>query len=182
MPHEMLINGKPYEHYSVTGKVTGASKHLETQVSGGGGGGYSYQGTGYSSTAPITSRTVTHDQVFVNDGSGKEHALKLQDWDLAVREGHQLTAVWLVKRGKSSGPYVAIRNHTTDETLHNMPALSKMHRPFLLYAFAPLLLMNWLGGWVVLATIGALLFRLYLGWSRAKELIANGKLLDLAQL
>lgn len=177
MSHEILINGKAYERYHVTGRVTGASKHLETQVSGGGGGGYSYQGTGSSYVAPITSRTVTHDQVFVADESGKEHALKLQNWDLATREGHELTAVWLVKRGKSSGPYVAIRNHTTDETLHDMDGLAKLYRPMLAYSLAPLLLMGWLGFNAVLLMAAGLIYRWWVGHSRAKALVASGDLL-----
>jgi hypothetical protein len=180
MSQEILINGKAYEHYHVTGRVTGASKHLETQVSGGGGGGYSYQGTGSSYSAPVTSRTFTHDQVFVAAGDGKEHALKLVDWDLAVREGHDLTAVWLIKRGKSSGPYVAIQNHTTGDVRHNMDALAKMHRPPLYFALAPLLLVNFLPGTAIMISLGALVFRWWTGKSRAKALVARGDLLSMA--
>ncbi len=177
MSHEILINGKAYERYHVTGRVTGASKHLEMQVSGGGGGGYSYQGTGSTYSAPVTSRTVTHDQIFVADESGKEHALKLQNWDLATREGHDLTAVWLVKRGKSSGPYVAIRNHTTDETLHDMDELAKLHRPPLYFALAPILLVVFLPTIATMAIIAALIYRHWAGRSRAKSLMASGHLL-----
>lgn len=180
MSHEILINGTSYEHYAITGTVTGASKHLETRVSGGGGGGYSYQGTGSSYTAPVTSRTVTHDQIFLDDGSGKEHALKLQDWDIATREGHRLTAVWLVKRGKSSGPYVAIRNHTTDETLHDMDVLARLHRPMLLYSLAPLLLISRFTTLALLAVVGGLIYRWWVGKSRAKALVARGDLLAIA--
>jgi hypothetical protein len=60
MPQELTINGRTFEHHWVTGKVTGASKHLETRISGGGGSGYSHNGTGFSSTTPVTSgRLVT---------------------------------------------------------------------------------------------------------------------------
>lgn len=177
MPQELQINGKPYDRYHITGEVTGASKHLETQVSGGGGGGYSYQGTGSSYTAPVTSRTVTHDQIFVSNGDGKEHALRLQDWDVATRPGHRLTAVWLVRRGKSSGPYVAIRNHTTDDTQYNMDALSRLHRPALYYALAPLILIGTTPGLAIMACVGLLVWRWWTGKSRARALVADGVLL-----
>lgn len=175
MAPELVINGKVYEHYWVTGKVTGASKHLETRISGGGGGGYSYQGTGFSSAAPISSQTVTHDQVFLADGSGREHALKLQNWDLATREGHELTAVWVVRKGKSSGPYLAIRNHTTDDTQYNDAELAKLNRPT--WALLSLVTPFVLGGTGVLLAIAGLVFWIVQGIRGRNALKASGALL-----
>jgi len=174
MPQEIVINGKPYEHYWITGKVAGASKHLETRISGGGGGGYSHQGTGFSSTAPITSQTVTHDQIFLADGTGKEHTLKLQNWDLATREGHELTAVWLIKKGKSTGPYVAIRNHTTDDLQYNDTELAKLHRPT--WALLSLVTPFVLGSTGVMLAIGGLVFWWVQGVRGRNAIKASGQL------
>lgn len=176
MAREIVINGKVYEHYALTGRVAGASKHLETRISGGGGGGYSYQGTGYSSTAPVTSQTITHDQIFLADGSGKEHALKLQNWDLATREGHELTAVWLIRKGKNNGPYVAIRNHTTDDLQYNDAELAKLHRPA--WALFSLVTPFILGGTGVLVAIGGLVFWWIQGTRGRNALKASGRLLE----
>ncbi len=175
MASELVINGKVYEHYWVTGKVAGASKHLETRISGGGGGGYSYQGTGFSSSAPVTSQTITHDQVFLADGNGREHALKLQNWDLATREGHELTAVWVVRKGKSSGPYLAIRNHTTDDTQYNDSELAKLHRPT--WALFSLVTPFVLGGTGVMLAIAGLVFWVVQGIRGRNAIKASGVLL-----
>lgn len=97
-----------------TGKVVSATKNMETRVSGSGGGGYSYQGTGYSSSVNITSTTVVHDQVFIQSRDGEEKAFQLQGFDLAVREGNILTVAVAMIEGKSDAVYaVAATNHTT---------------------------------------------------------------------
>lgn len=179
MPSQIMINGKAYEHYWVTGTVAGASKHLETRISGGGGGGYNHQGTGFSSTAPITSQTVTHDQIFLADGSGKEHTLKLQNWDIATREGHQLTAVWLIKRGQATGPYVAIQNHTTDDLQYNDAELAKINRPG--WALFSLVTPFVLGGLGVMLAVGGVVFWYAQGVRGRNALKASGQLLGPVQ-
>src|SRR5881296_840061 len=110
------IRGKEFVLYSTTGQVVGGSKNLETKVYGGGGGGSTHEGTGYSAPVRISSVTIVHDQIFLSDNGGKEHAFQLSDFDIACREGHKLTVVWVVKKGKERGPYIAVRNHTTSQT------------------------------------------------------------------
>lgn len=106
--------GKRYATiHEFTGKVMSAQKNMETKVHGGGGGGYSYQGTGGTAPVRISSTTVVHDQVFLQSRDGQEIALQLQDFDLAVREGNIVTAMWVIPEGKNEGPYFAIINHTT---------------------------------------------------------------------
>lgn len=67
-------NGKYYELRWVNGEVAASSKNMETIVEGGGGGGYAYGGTGYAAPVTIRSRTVVHDEVFLIDREGREHA------------------------------------------------------------------------------------------------------------
>jgi hypothetical protein len=177
MTQELTINGRSFERHWITGKVTGASKHLETRISGGGGSGYTHNGTGFSSTAPVTSHTVTHDQIFIADGSGKEHTLKLQNWDIAAREGHEMSAIWLIKKGKKSGNYVAIQNHTTDELQYNDAELSRLHRPLwaLLALVAPFILDS-LG---VMVAIAGLVFWWVQGVRGRNAIKASGRLLSM---
>lgn len=105
--------------HQFTGKVVNASKNMESVMHGNvsGGGGSMYQGTG--TTAPvnvrISSRTVVHDQIFIQNKDGKERAFQLQGFDLAVREGNLVTAVWVIPEGKNEGPYIAFINHSTDD-------------------------------------------------------------------
>jgi hypothetical protein len=180
---EIVINNKPYDHRFFHGEVVGATKQLETKVSGGGGGGGTFRGTGYSAPVSIKSKTITHDMIHLSDGNGSEHALRLQDWDLSARESHRLTAVWLVKKGKKEGPYVVIHNHTLGQTDYNERILAKMHRSvwILLASLAVLLLP--LNGTVkvVLMAVG-LAYWWYRGISGRRNLIASGKLLQLAEV
>lgn len=78
---ELVINRKTYEHNFFRGAVVGANKQLETKVHGGGGGGSTYRGTGYTAPVRISSTTTTHDLIHLADESGTEHALRLQNWD-----------------------------------------------------------------------------------------------------
>jgi len=178
---EIVINNKGYDHRFFRGNVVGAEKQLETKVSGGGGGGGTFRGTGYTAPVQIRSTTVTHDMVHLADEEGKEHAMRLQDWDLSVRESHLLTAIWLIKKGKKKGPYVAIHNHSLEETDYNDKELAKMHRSLWMFFAALALFLLPLGTWtkLILVAIG-----LGVWWFKGiigkNQLIASGKLLRMA--
>ena len=118
--HKVLkIGSKNLTIYKFTGKVAEAQKHLETQVSGGGGGGGSYRGTGGTAPVTITSRTITHDSLFLVDQEGKERALQLQGFNIACRPTNIVTALWAIPQGKERGHYYAIMNHSTDTQFIN---------------------------------------------------------------
>ena len=183
MAGEILINGKPWEVRSYTGTVADAQKRLETKVQGGGGGGSSYNGTGHTAPVTITSSTTTHDEVYVVDEGGQEHVLRLQNWDLSVRQDHKLTVVSMLKPGRANGPLVAIHNHALNQTDYDERELARMHRiwwiPFAAAAFfffAPLV--GW--GLKTVVLLGALGFWWYQGVKGRNELIGSGRLLTLA--
>lgn len=179
---ELVINRKTYEHNFFRGSVVGANKQLETKVHGGGGGGSSYRGTGYTAPVHISSTTTTHDLIHLADESGTEHALRLQNWDLAVRETHTLTAIWLARKGRKGGPYVAIHNHTLGDTDYDEQLLAKLHRPLwvLLVSLAALFVLPVGFGMRLLVTLGGLGYWWYRGIKGRRELIASGQLLRLA--
>ncbi|MEI9957377.1 MAG: hypothetical protein WDM90_14040 [Ferruginibacter sp.] len=104
-----------YTIYYAKGKVAGKDKHLETIISGSGGGGGSYQGTGGTAPISISSRTVIHDKIFIEHENGKQTAVELTGWDIACLQGHELLAAWIIKNNEEKGPYVAIKNFTTDD-------------------------------------------------------------------
>ncbi|MDT8341991.1 MAG: hypothetical protein RQ751_10805 [Longimicrobiales bacterium] len=175
------INGKTYEHNFFRGKVVGASKQLETKVSGGGGGGYSHRGTGYTAPVHIQSTTTTHDMIHLADEEEHEHALRLQNWDLTVRETHLLTAVWLIKQGRKAGNYVAIHNHTLGHTDYDHRHLAKLHRStWILLVSLAVVLLPLSGGLKTVLVLGGLTTWWVLGILGARKLIASGELLRLA--
>lgn len=104
-----------YTMFYAKGKVLGKEKNLETKVSGGGGGGYVHQGTGVSGQVSISSTTVIHDKLYIEQENNKELAIELQGWDIACREGHELLTVWMTKGNAETKSFVAIKNLTTDE-------------------------------------------------------------------
>jgi hypothetical protein len=177
---EITINGKPFELHSVTGRVAAATKQLETRVSGGGGGGFTNTGAGYTNPVHITSTTITHDQIFLVDENGNERALRLQNWNIACREGHELTAVWIIRKGKNSGPFVAIRNATVNETKYDDRELARINRPLWpLVGLAAPQVLNF-SGLSLLIAAAALIDRWYAGKKGRDELKASGRLLAVA--
>jgi len=125
----IIVGGKNVELHSVKGAVLSASKNMETKVSGSGGGGYTYNGRGHTNSVKITSKTTVHDQFFLMDDDGREHAFQLQDFDLACREGNKLAVISAIKQGKNNGPYIAVINHTTGKVNYNANALKKAFAP-----------------------------------------------------
>ncbi len=92
----------------VTGKVVGQGKYATTAVSGGGGGAT-------NSPVTISSSTTIHNDIFLVDSNGKEHSFQLSDFNLACREGNQLTVIWAIRKGKKEGQYIVAINHTTSQ-------------------------------------------------------------------
>lgn len=126
---QIQVGSRQYELYWLTGAVLSASKNLETKVSGGGGGGYVNQGSGYVAPVSIKSTTTVHDQLFLADKSGTEHAYQLQGFDLACRESNQVTVAWAMKPGAKQGPYVLVYNHATKKPSFNDSSLKDLFKP-----------------------------------------------------
>lgn len=67
-------------------------------------------------------RTV-EDRLNVCDASGQSHAFELEDSDLLVAAGDELTLLWALGKRGERGPPLSVRNHTTGETYHDDEAL-----------------------------------------------------------
>lgn len=128
----LVVRGKKYELYKVTGDVIEINKKMETVVSGGGGGGRVIPpGTGYVSSTPvhITSRTYVHDYIVLQGVDGQKHSLKLIDFDINTIKDNILTVVWAIKKGKDQGPYIYAYDHDTRTPYIGGGALRDMHKP-----------------------------------------------------
>lgn len=168
--------------YSFTGITEESGKNMETQVYGGGGGGGTYQGTGGTAPVSISSRTVVHDQLFLVSPEGKERAFQLQDFNLAARKGNQLSVFWGIQSGKNSGPYIAVKNHSTDQTFYQDKEVSNFFikgwlQAILLTIGVILLLTGVLGGaGIIYTALGvAAIFLVWKKWNTAKREIADFK-------
>jgi len=56
---------------------------------------------------------VVHNDIFLQDSSGKEHSYSLSDFNVACREGNELSVIWAIRKGRDRGPYIMVINHTT---------------------------------------------------------------------
>src|ERR1700749_2767716 len=96
----LQVGGRTYELHHTTGTVQEAGKNMETRVSGSGGGGASFGGYGGTEPGNIRSQPIVHDQLFLIDSNGNEHAFQLQDFNLACRAGQEVSVIWAIKKGK----------------------------------------------------------------------------------
>ncbi len=173
----------PFERYHFSGNVEESGKNMETQVYGGGGGGATYQGTGGTAPVSISSRTIVHDQLFLIDPiTNKEKAFQLQGFNLAARKGNLLTVFWGIPYGNQSGSYVAVKNHSTEQTFYDEVELRKLFikgwlQGILIAVGAVLLLAGLLGGaGVIYTALGAgALFFAWKRWDTAKKEVADFK-------
>lgn len=129
---EVSYFGVPIKVYSFTGQVVDSNKHLETKVTGSGGGGAMYQGNGAIAPVSIQSSTTVHDQFFLVNEDGKEISVKLQNWDVSLRSQHTLQVIWAIPGKATTGPYVTIKNHNLNELSWSQQQLKAVVSPCLL--------------------------------------------------
>lgn len=114
-PFALKAGWTTYTVKTITGTVLSPTKarEVETRVSGGGGGGTVHTGIVIQPISTTTIKTV-HDQFFIHDPEQNvEQAYKLTNVDIAVREGHEMSAAKVVKAGQTLGYNFMFRNHTT---------------------------------------------------------------------
>lgn len=166
-----------FDLHLFSGIIEESGKNLETRVSGGGGGGATYQGTGGTAPISITSKTVIHDQLFLTSKEGKERSFQLQDFNLACRRGNEVTVYWGIKQGSSNGPYLAVKNHTTEQEFFDEGQISKM---FLNLWIQALLILGGIGVFFGLSYLGyiigvGLFFIAWKRWQTAKKEVVDFK-------
>lgn len=159
--NKIITSGKEYDVYWTCGKVQDSSKNMETRVHGSGGGS-----TGYGNTAPvnISSTTTIHDQFFLVDKNGKESSFQLQNFNVACRQGNELSVIWAIKTGKKNGPYIVVRNRTTAETFYQEVELKKIFRYPVYYPWAATLVSFIVGNIVGFGTGFLLVVGVWVAW------------------
>jgi len=118
--------GRLYRIHSATGRVHGVSKtttttpekiELSAQYFGSTLGGVS---------GKVRSRKTVLDQFFVTDASGNDTSIQLTNFNVAVADGHTVTAAWGIRKGKKSGKYFMVANHSTGQRFFNDDALFRI--------------------------------------------------------
>ena len=131
MTNTFEVGSDKFAIYFAHGWVAGMHKNFETRVSGGGGGGATYQGTGGTAPVHISSTTYIHDKIFLDHRNGQQTAIELTDWDIAAMQGHELLVIWIIKNNNERGPYVTIKNYTTGQLYWVNPSIDALAgKPF----------------------------------------------------
>ncbi|MBT4836450.1 MAG: hypothetical protein HON94_03795 [Methylococcales bacterium] len=84
--------------FEFTGEVIDHNKWATTRVSG--------------SSQSVSSSTTVHDQIFIKNADGSEKSWSISGENMAIRVGHKISLIWMVKKSKERGSYVAYYNHT----------------------------------------------------------------------
>jgi hypothetical protein len=158
----IATSGKEYSLYWNCGKVEGSSKNMETRVHGSGGGSNGYGGT---NAVNISSTTTVHDQLFIKDKNGKESSYQLQNFNLACREGNELSVIWAIKKGNKEGPYIVVHNRTTASTFFQEAELKKIFRYPVYYPLGVTILLLFLGGAIGYGLAFTLIIALWIAWA-----------------
>lgn len=113
-----LTNGNKLNFYTLTGRVISASKNLESrihhssQVSSSGSIHEGYTPPMHHSVS-VNSETIEHQEIFIQDEHGRQHAINIHNWGVSCVEGNVLTFVTGEVVGKGDSRYLHIANHTT---------------------------------------------------------------------
>lgn len=127
----VAIGNRVIELHVVSGDVLESRTWTSTEVSGGGGSGYAHQGSGYSTTTPVSSTTTTHEQTFLRRSDGHEFVVELRDeLRIATRPGNHVSFVLGILRGKDRGPYVAAYNHATGHASYDLKQIGELALSF----------------------------------------------------
>lgn len=117
---EHIIDQRKYTFCSFDGRVAEASRQRETIVSSSGSGQINRDFTGkIASIDPvhISSQTIVHDEFFLLDEeTGEERYVHLQNWQLNCRVGHHVQILWIVAPKQEWGPYICLYNKKLQES------------------------------------------------------------------
>lgn len=161
--------GKNHELRWVYGKVEEAGKNMETKVTGSGGGGATFGGYGGNAPVRIQSHTVVHDQIFLTDENGREHSFQLKEMNVACRSGNELSVIEAVKIGKTTGHYVVVYNHTTNQVFSHKGQLNRVFRRNGWLVLAAMVACVFLGNFLSILYFGIILLPILWIWESTRE-------------
>lgn len=117
-----------YQFYSVTGRVTGMGKDMVLYTIGQNLKKHTIKKKGQFPAVRVETTTKAFNHLFLISNDGSEYSVRLPDFEIACREGHELTAIKLIKKKSEWGPYIAIMNHTTRQVFISEKEIGKLFR------------------------------------------------------
>lgn len=115
---------------STTGVVLDPNKNPVTETHVSGGQAYMIGNQIMSSPVRSTTTTTIHDRFFIFDPERNvEMPFKTWNLDIAMREGHIMSAVGCLKKGEANTDYFLFRNHSVQRDYPIDSTLSKIIKP-----------------------------------------------------
>ena len=125
------------------------SRIVHTRISGGDGYLDTHNdGNIHAGTNPLASSSETHTyhEFFLHDdASGKEEAIELENWDVALREGHDVAVAWVADR--TGEHLVAVYNYSLGQETYAenaLPDTFQLHPPTTLITLNAFIWFAWL--------------------------------------
>ena len=124
---QVSIAGKTYVISNYYGEVAESSKDRETKVHSTGGGDTIRDGRVRAKATKIHSNTTVHDSFYlINEVNDSERVVNLQNWDVSIRNGHNVKVVWVNPPKSNKDIYVAIYNKQLDKTTKSNQAINQI--------------------------------------------------------
>ncbi|GGL92273.1 hypothetical protein GCM10010099_05470 [Streptomyces cinereus] len=116
--------------HHLRGTVLEVNGSTESITTGSGGGSRYDHLTKQNYIDPIKINTTNTKtlEIFLNDNAGKERLIRLTNWDIALRVGHELDLVWISCNDQSS-PYLIVNNLTLGKYWYNYNNLTSIIAP-----------------------------------------------------
>ena len=120
---DSVVMGEKLWFVVATGVVKGLRIWTQTEVFGGGGGGYIGQYGGYLAPVSISSRSTTYREFWVVEPDGAEHHVLYDQGAFSVRNGQTVNLVWGASVRQSTGPYIGMMNPSYRKNyLYSLPS------------------------------------------------------------
>jgi hypothetical protein len=119
---------KAYYLQKFTGRVTGMGKDMVLYTIGQNLKKHTLNKRGQFPVVKVETTTKAFNHLFLISNDGSEYSVRLPDFEVACREGHELTAIKLMKKSSQWEQYIAIMNHTTRQVFISEKEISKLFR------------------------------------------------------
>ena len=119
MSDTLNINGENYTVYIFRGKVLKNRTYTtsRTEITGSGGGGVLYKGTGRIKPSAVQAHTThtDHTELYLENSEGKQNVTEVSGVRLQALAGHDVIKIWIIREGDERGPTVGFYNVTLNK-------------------------------------------------------------------
>ena len=119
MSDTLNINGENYTVYIFRGKVLKNRTYTtsRTEITGSGGGGVLYKGTGRIKPSEVQAHTThtDHTELYLENSEGKQNVTEVSGVRLQALAGHDVIKIWIIREGDERGPTVGFYNVTLNK-------------------------------------------------------------------